>query len=217
MLVINEKNLDSVSKTAEILAAGGVVAFATETVYALACDASNDAAVKKLYQVKNREESKPIAVLLKNLEAAKNNFFIDQINESVINEFMPGPLTLIVEAKNNSLSKLLNNGKKEIGIRIPDHKFSLSLLKEFGGIIAATSANISYNEPAINAQDVKNYFSEKIDLLVDGGICQHKIASTVARIKNNNIEIFRVGLIKKEQLLNCLLSSISTLKNSTLE
>jgi len=193
-----------IDKAVQILKNGGVISFATETVYALACDASNDKAIQRIYQLKNRSQNKPIAILVKNLSTAKKFLLINKIEEKIAKKFMPGPLTIIVKKKAAAnLSPLLNNGADEIGFRIPDDDFSLKLLKKFNGIIAATSANISDQNPAINNLEVENIFGKKIDLIIDGGTCKDKVASTVIMVtKNHQIKIIRKGLIKKQQLEN---------------
>jgi L-threonylcarbamoyladenylate synthase len=187
-----------------ILKNGGVISFATETVYALACDASNDKAIRRLYKLKKRSENKPIAVFVKNLSAAKKFLSINKITQKIARKFMPGPLTIIVKKKaGNGLSSLLNNGADEIGFRIPDDNFSLQLLKKFNGVIAATSANISGKNPAINSLEVSKYFGKKIDLIIDGGTCKDKVPSTVIVItKNHQIKIIRNGIITKKQIEN---------------
>ncbi|MCE3255307.1 MAG: threonylcarbamoyl-AMP synthase [Rickettsiaceae bacterium] len=193
-----------VSEASKILKNGGIICFATETVYALACDASNDLAVAKLYKIKKREPKKPIAVFVKDLAMAKQLLDLNTKEIAIAEKFMPGMITLVAkkrapQIKTISISSLLNSNIKDLGFRIPDHKFCLDLLNEFNGVIAATSANPSNKEPAISYNQAKEYFQDKVDLIIDGGICVHKIASTVLRV-GREIEIIRPGLITKDQL-----------------
>jgi L-threonylcarbamoyladenylate synthase len=181
---------------------GKVIAFATDTVYALACDAKNDAAINRLYQLKARSIDKPIALLVKNLSVAKTNFFLSKKEEKIAQNFMPGSLTMVVhKLPGSSLSEALNPNSKTIGFRIPNHDLALKLLAKCD-MIAATSANLSNQPPAIDAQSVINYFGDKIALVIDGGICRDKIASTVIKLTADNIQVLRSGLISQAQIEN---------------
>ena len=220
MKIIKETDSGSVLETIKILKSGGIASFATETVYALACDAGNDNAVKKLYKIKQRQISKPISLLVKNLATIRKNFILSREEEIVANKFMPGAITLILQKKDNvnNLSSLMNEGSNIFGVRIPNHQFTLLLLHEFNFMLAATSCNISNQNPAINALDVVNYFNDEIDLLIDGGSCAEKIASTVVKINNKeHVEILREGLITKNQILESISTFNEISENSTLE
>lgn len=200
MIIINEDNPAAVQIAVQKLKAGEIICFATETVYALACDATNDLAVGKLYQLKGRDAKKPIAVFAKDLAVAENFLQFSDVEKKLAQRLMPGAITLILQKRASSISKLLNNNSAELGLRIPDHKFSLNLLNAFDGIIAATSANITNEAAAINCAQVKNYFGEKIDLIIDGGTCLNKIASTVLKIDGKNAKILRPGAVLEQQI-----------------
>jgi L-threonylcarbamoyladenylate synthase len=219
MLVIKETLDNAAEIGAEALKNNQVICFATETVYALACDATSDVAVKRLYKIKQRDMKKPIAVFVKNLEAAKEFLNFNEIENKIAENFMPGMITLILNKKiipNQNIkyrqnikdgvliSSFLNKNENTLGLRIPDHKFCLELLKNFNGVIAATSANISKEAAAIDFEQVKQYFSDKIDLIIDGGICKNKLSSTVLKVDDDQINILRQGLITKSQILNSL-------------
>lgn len=203
--ILKESDKSAVKTVIEVLKNDGIVCFATETVYALACDASSDIAVAKLYELKKREENKPIAVFVSDIKTAKKFLEFNDLEEQIAKKFMPGMITLILKQKQNKRSKskpslLLNKGGKDLGLRIPNHQFCLKLLSKFGGIIAASSTNISGEDPAIDFKTAKKYFSESVDLIIDGGVCSHKIASTILKIENGKIKIVREGLIDKNQL-----------------
>jgi L-threonylcarbamoyladenylate synthase len=203
--ILKESDESAIKVAIEILKNDGIICFATETVYAISCNASSDIAVAKLYQLKKREEDKPIAVFVSDIKTAKKFLEFNDLEEKISKKFMPGMITMILKQKPNQISKikpslLLNKGKKNLGLRIPDHAFCLKLLSEFGGIIAASSANESFKDPAIDFASAKKYFAGKVDLIIDGGICSHKIASTILKIENDKIKIVREGLIGKNQL-----------------
>jgi L-threonylcarbamoyladenylate synthase len=205
MIIIKEKDPNATKIAAEILRNNGIICFATETVYALACNAISDEAVLKLYKTKKRDLDKPISIFVKNQKMAEKFLFFNEAEKKISKNFMPGMITLVLKKKETDLpelkiSSLLSNGEN-IGLRIPNHKFCLELLNEFGGIIAATSANPSEKMPAINFDQAKEYFNNKIDLIIDGGICAHKMASTVLEV-DGGIKIIRSGAISKNQLEN---------------
>ncbi|MFT6220410.1 MAG: tRNA threonylcarbamoyl adenosine modification protein (Sua5/YciO/YrdC/YwlC family) [Rickettsiales bacterium] len=194
MIIIKESNPKAVSTAIEALKNDGVICFATETIYALSCNAFSDKAVKKLYEIKKRDTSKPIAIFANNLDMAKRFLHFNEIEERVARKFMPGMITLILnKISNTKLSNYLNVDDN-LGLRIPDHQFCLKLLTKFNQPIAATSANFS--------KQALNFCDNKVDLIIDGGICEHKIASTVLRVENG-IKIVRKGLITQRELNLC--------------
>lgn len=207
MKVLKESDKLATKLAVQVLNNDGIICFATETVYALACNAASDAAVQKLYQLKKRDENKPIAIFASNLKTAKKILKFNKAEEKIAEKFMPGMITLILKQQalkkqKIKVSKLLNNKDKTLGLRIPNHEFCLKLLLEFNGIIAATSANTSSEPAATDFEQANKYFKNKIDLMIDGGICHHKIASTIIKIENKKIKIIREGLITKKQLDN---------------
>lgn len=204
-MIIKEQNPSAISSAVEKLKNGEVICFATETVYALACDAANDLAVTKLYQLKKRQPQKPIAIWTKNLAMAEKILQFNAVEKKVAQRLMPGAITLILQKKAIAdkkyfISQLLNNNGAELALRIPQHQFSLKLLEAFDGVIAATSANISDNDPAVNCEQITNDFGKKIDLIIDGGTCANKMASTVLKIDGKNVKIIRAGKILQQQI-----------------
>jgi L-threonylcarbamoyladenylate synthase len=203
-MILKQSDPSASKISAKILKNNGIICFATETVYALACNASSDLAVAKLYQIKQRDLKKPVAIFVKNLATAKQLLRFNKDEETIAEKFMPGMITLILQKitnadQKNNVSSLLNNNDQNLGLRIPDHKFCQELLNEFDGIIAATSANSSGQPAATDFTKSLQYFKKKIDLIIDGGVCAHKIASTVLRIEDG-VQIIRSGLITKNQL-----------------
>ena len=209
MLIIKEQEDSAIIEAVKALKAGQIISFATETVYALACDAANDKAVSKLYQIKQRQANKPIAVFAANLKMAEKFLIFNKIEKKIADNFMPGAITLIlkkkkISANNYGLSPLLNRSSQDLGFRIPDHSFTLKLLKSFkDGFIAATSANISNKKAAVNCQEVVKYFGDKVDLIIDGGKCLYQIASTVVKVDNKGkINIIRQGLVTEQNIVS---------------
>jgi len=200
-MIINQKDPNSILQAVKILNSGGVIAFATDTIYGIACDANNEKAVKKLYKLKKRDEEKAIAVFVKDLDMAKKIAIFDDLSLKIANKFLPGALTLILPKKdNNKISNLVNKNNQYIGIRIPNHEFSLKLLEKFSGILAVTSANIADQKPAENILQIQQYFLDDIDLIIDAGVLENK-SSTIVKVNNDKIQILREGLITQEEIL----------------
>jgi L-threonylcarbamoyladenylate synthase len=205
MLIIKEEDVNAIELAIQFLQAGKLIAFATDTVYGIAADASNEKAVEQLYKIKNRQENKPIAIFINNLSDAKKIFKFGSLADKIAEKFLPGPLTMVLERQQHCQIKLasnLNHNQNNfLGFRLIDREFISNLLNKFSGTLAVTSANSSGESAAIDAKEVANYFQNHNILVIDGKITGNKIASTVIKISNNNLEILRHGAIEKEQLL----------------
>jgi L-threonylcarbamoyladenylate synthase len=200
--IILEEDQNAVLEACNTLKEGEVIAFATDTVYGIAVDASNPKAVEKLYEIKKRQTQKPIAIFVKNIETAEKILSFCELSKKIAKKFLPGKLTLVLQKKQNIEEKLaanLNNKDNYLGFRIVDRQFINQLMIKFDGILAVTSANLSNELPALNAKDVEKYFLDsKLSLIVDGGTIEDNDVSTVIKIKDEEIEILRHGAIKEE-------------------
>lgn len=208
MQIIKESDLNAVDLACDFLRAGKIIAFATDTVYGLAVDASNFEAVESLYKIKNRDEKKPIAIFVKDLAAAKKIFLFDETSDKLAAKFLPGSLTLVLEKKSTIVpelaSNLNQNNNKFLGFRIIDNDFIQNLLQKFNGILAVTSANKSTEKAARSAAEVEKYFKfSHLDLLIDGGFSKQETASTVVKIADGKIIILRNGLTNITDYENC--------------
>jgi L-threonylcarbamoyladenylate synthase len=197
--IIKESNSLSVSRACKILRQGGVISFPTDTVYGLAADASNFEAVEKIFKLKTRDPKKPIAIFVKDLEAARKIFLFDELTEKFAKKFASQSLTLVLEMKANISDKLASNlnlnNEKFLGFRIVNHNFVKNLLADFDGILAVTSANPSGENAALSAEEVEKYFSNSnLDLLIDGGKSKNTVASTVIKINEGRADILRGNL-----------------------
>lgn len=207
MQIILEKNKDAVKLASEFLRAGKLISFAADTVYGIAVDASNSEAVAKLYDLKERDFKKPVAVFVKDIATAKSILCFDEIAKKVAAEFLPGALTLVLKQQDNVGKKIaanLNSEAKDfLGFRIVDRAFVKNLMADFGGILAVSSANKSGVDPASSALEVAKYFSDcALDLVIDGGELSQKIVSTVVKISAGEIEILRQGAIAESLIKN---------------
>ena len=204
MQIIKEEDQSAISLAIDSLQKGKIIAFASDTIYGLAVDATNSKAVEALYEIKKRDSKKPIAIFVKNLKKAEEIFIFDEQSKRIAKKFFPGNLTLVLKTKINNPAKLAPNLNKShdgfLGFRIIDSEFTNNLFKKFDGILAVSSANFSNQEPAFDAKKVEEYFFNSDILLIDGGVSKNKIPSTVIKFINNKIEIIRSGLISETEL-----------------
>ena len=202
MLLVNlEINIEDVLFNAvETLKNGGIIAYPTETFYALGVKFDVEDSLKRLLEIKKRPGDKAIPLIIGNREILYSiTSSISNKAEILINRFWPGPLTLILCAKEN-LSDYITAGTSTIAVRVPGESFALQLVKAAGFPITATSANPSGMQPAQNAETVIKYFDEKVDLIIDGGYTPGGSPSTILDVTGDEIKIIREGAIKKEHL-----------------
>jgi len=195
------ENQDPVIQQAKsILLQGGVVACATESFYGLAVDARNEAAIRKLFSLKNREAGKPVLILIPSAESlAEYVTHIPPIAFPLIHAFWPGGLTLIFEAS-KKISPLLTGGTGTIGIRLSNHPIPTALARAIQGPITGTSANISGRPPCRRAEEVVAYFGQRIDLIIDSGETDGGAGSTVFDMTTDPLRIVREGMVTRQSL-----------------
>jgi L-threonylcarbamoyladenylate synthase len=170
----------AVAEAARTLAAGGLVAFPTETVYGLGADATNAEAVARLYQAKGRPAFNPLISHVADLAAAEHIGRFDAQAAALARAFWPGPLTLVLPKTGAcAVSELATAGLDTIAIRIPSHPTALAILRAFGKPVVAPSANISGHVSPTTAAHVQGDLDGRIDLIVDGGPVEVGVESTI--------------------------------------
>jgi len=180
----------------EVLQAGGVIAFPTETYYGLGVDPFNQAALKKLFQIKKRAAHLPILVLVENIAQAGQlaELPLPATFTRLSAKFWPGPLTLICKAHDH-LPRELTGYTDSIGMRQSSNAIARQLVSCFGKPVTATSANISGHVAAVNASQVAAIFSDTIDYIVDGDETPGGKGSTLVRCEEDSIECIRNGAL----------------------
>jgi L-threonylcarbamoyladenylate synthase len=202
----DEINIQHLQQAADVVLSGGVIAYPTDTIYGLGANALDAAAVAKVFELKQRDKSRPILVIAYDLKQIEN--LVTTIPESAIqlaHHFWPGPLTIVFNASPKIASALLGPGNT-IGIRIPDNIICQELLRRCGVPITSTSANISRGRNPVSIDDVIANFGDRLDLFIDGGVASSDIPSTVVDISTKKPIIRREGRIKKsiiEQTISC--------------
>lgn len=201
LLKVNDENLPDVLKRAAlILDNSGVVAYPTETFYGLAAKFDDAEALTKLYELKNRPEGKPMPLILgsKDLISVVTES-LNNIESALAEEFWPGPLTLLLNARAR-LHDFIVSGDGKVAVRIPGESFAFYLAKELEYPITSTSANPSGEIPPQDADTVRKYFNDKLDLIIDGGKTKGGLPSTIVSAKEDSIEILREGAVGRETL-----------------
>lgn len=169
---------------------GGLAAFPTETVYGIGVDAYNPDAVHRLCNIKCRPEDKPLSLNISTFNEVYN--LVDTVPpfaERLMERYWPGPLTIVFPGPGGG-----------VGIRYPAHPVANRLIKLAGRPLIMPSANISGEEPAVNARQVSEVFDGQVDVIVDGGEASVKIASTVVRVSGDSFEVIREGVITEEMI-----------------
>ena len=178
-----------------ILRRGGLVAFPTETVYGLGADASNPAAVARIYEVKGRPAGHPVIVHIGDVgQLARWAREIPEAATKLAARFWPGPLTLVLR-RAPGVGSHPTGGQDTIGLRIPGHPVALQLLREFSGGIAAPSANRFGRISPTTAEHVRSDLGSEVDLVLDGGACEIGIESTIVDLSRGRPVLLRPGRI----------------------
>ena len=192
---------ENLIRAGEMIRAGELVAFPTETVYGLGADGLNKSAREKIYLAKGRPSEKPLTLHVADLEQVEQVAKISATAEKLFEKFCPGPLTIILQKQKNLPDFV---AKKTVGIRFPDNEIALKLIKFSNCPIAAPSANISGQTPPKNAQDVLKNLGGKVPIILDGGECQFGISSTIIDLSDDEPKILRVGAIPPEEIISSL-------------
>lgn len=196
----NKLDYEELKIPAKIIKEGGIVIFPTETVYGIGTNGLNKEAIKKLYEVKQRPLNKPISLLVSNIEmveqVAKN---ISKLEYKIMQNFFPGPLTIILEKK-DIVPNILTSNTNTVGIRMPSGEIARKLIEYAGVPIATPSANISGKPSGTNIKDIQKDFEGKVDYFIDNGESKLGIPSTIVRVINDEIHILRQGSISMEQI-----------------
>src|SRR5580704_12128246 len=173
-------NEAAVATAARYLAEGGLVAFPTETVYGLGADATNPAAIARLYQAKGRPAFNPLIAPVGDIDAARRIAVFDAQATILAEAFWPGPLTLVLPKTTDCpVADLATAGLETVAIRVPAHPVALAILRAFGRAVVAPSANLSGHVSPTTAAHVESDLAGRIDLIVDGGPVEVGVESTI--------------------------------------
>jgi len=193
----------AVRAAARLLAAGGVVVYPTETLYALGVDACNAPALQRLIALKAREPGKPIAVLVS--ERSMVHEIVEEVSggaAALMRRFWPGPLTIVLRAR-PTVSEMLTAESGGIGVRLSSHPLATELVRLLGRPVTAPSANPAGSRPPACVEDARAYFGARVEDYLDGGRLPGEPPSTVVDMRDD-LRIIRAGAVPADALRACL-------------
>ena len=207
-MFLSKCSTETISTAAKSLAVGNLVAFPTETVYGLGADATNSAAIAKIYKAKGRPADHPLIVHISSIDAIGE--WASDIPEYAINlarDFWPGPMTLVFN-RSELAKDFITGNQNTVGLRVPNQPIALALLQEFeklgGKGIAAPSANrfgaVSPTTAQAVIEELSDFLDAENDLILDGGPCQVGVESTIIDCTSDTPQILRLGAITKEMI-----------------
>ena len=188
---------------AKLIKEGKVIVCPTDTVYGLVCDATNQKAIQKLFQIKKRDLKKPIPIFVKDIKMARKFAIINKPKEEFLKKVWPGKVTVILKKK-KGLAKIIFGEGKTIGLRIPKHKIINQLLSIINCPLTGTSANIASQPHSTKIKKIIKQFENKKlqpDLILDAGNLKPSKPSTVVDLTGSKLKILRAGAVRKEKLI----------------
>jgi L-threonylcarbamoyladenylate synthase len=201
---------EKINLASQIVKKGGVVAFPTDTFYGLGCDPFNEEAVERIFEIKQRPSTKAILLLVASLEA------IEKVAQPIPEESLsgkrfsllkerlwPGPLTIVLPAR-ESLPANLVSSLRTIGVRYPDYRPAIDFVSAVGGVITATSANLSGFPPAQTAEQVAAQIGRDLDYILDSGACPGGLPSSVIDLTSDPPVLVREGAVPRSILASLL-------------
>ncbi len=193
ILSINPDNPNKrhVLQVVECLRQGGVIIYPTDTTYGIGCDIFNRKGVKKIFQIKQRENRKPFSFICSDLAEISNYAQVSNFAFKIMKRHLPGPYTFVLEAT-KIVPDSLSTKQKTVGVRIPDNKICRDIVKGLGHPLVTTSANISGEETPQDPHNIDDVMGRMVDMIVDGGISLGE-PSTVISLVNDEIEVLREG------------------------
>lgn len=185
----------AIARAAQLLKQGRLVAFPTETVYGLGADASNAEAVARIFAAKGRPSDHPLIVHIAGAEAMADwAAFVPEAATRLAARFWPGPLALVLK-KQPWVPLAVTGGQDTVALRVPNHPVALSLLRAFGGGVAAPSANRFCRISPTLAEHVADELGDAVDMILDGGACQVGVESTIVDLSGERPRLLRPGQI----------------------
>jgi L-threonylcarbamoyladenylate synthase len=182
--------LENIKEAAGAVKNGGLVVYPTETVYGLGCDPFNASAVKRLIKTKGARD-KPLPILAYSVHDVKRVAELTEKGEELARKFWPGPLTLILPRK--GLPDIVTLGSATVGVRIPKNGVALKLLEFSGGLLVGTSANKTGAQPSSTALEAYEQLKDEVDVVLDGGVVEFGVSSTVLDLTSSDHKIIRKG------------------------
>jgi len=193
IITINPKNPQRrlIRRVVEVLEGGGVIGYPTDTIYGVGCDLFNQEAIRKIHRLKKLEEKKPLSFICSDLKDISRYAYVSNYAYKMMKRLLPGPYTFVLKAT-KLVPKIAMTKQNTVGIRIPDNKICLALVKELGHPIISTSVSKPdeglFNEPA----EIEERFGKQLDLVIDGGVivAEH---SSIIDLTGDSPKVIRKG------------------------
>jgi L-threonylcarbamoyladenylate synthase len=190
-------------KCASIVKRGGVVVFPTDTIYGIGCDPYNDAAVKRIFRIKGRDEKKPLPVLAYSAQDAEKLIALGRTGMALAKKYWPGALTIVAPITDNRISPIVTAGSMNLAARVPANRCVLLLLKHCKYLVG-TSANLSGQKSLKSVKEVLGSGLAGFDALLDGGAVEKGVESTIVDVAGATPKVVREGAIKAEEIYRSL-------------
>jgi L-threonylcarbamoyladenylate synthase len=185
---------EHIASTVDRLRHGAVIAFPTDTLYAVGCRAADPAAVARLYRVKRRAANQPMVWLVRDRTQVAGIAIVDARADALMTRFWPGALTLVLPARDGK-------GSPTIAVRAPNHPVALALIEQLGEPLASSSANRAAAPPPVDADQVIAGLGDELDIVLDGGQCQIGEPSTILDLTASAPRVLRQGAIAEAELI----------------
>ncbi len=214
---LNKNYDEAIEEACRVLKLGGVIVYPTDTVYGLGANACDNLAVDQVFKIKKRSHTKPLPILVRNLDWVMELVYVDHRNRKIIESVWPGTVTVILP-KRDYVSPLVTAKGFSVGVRIADFPFVDLLLGKFGYPLTATSANISGEEATSDINTVMARFASaarRPNLVLDAGILPKSQPSTVLDLTGDQPKILRVGPSRPDQLLKLLSLNVKDEKSNS--
>ncbi len=180
------------------LRSGQLIVYPSDTIYCIGADIYDEQSVKKVFMAKNRPFDMPVSVCVPNPKVASEVGYIDRIARKLMDEFMPGPLIMLVDKKED-VPDLLTAGTNTVGIRIPSHPLPLRIMEEFGPLTSA-SANLHSKQSPVTVESCRKDLGSKISIYLDCGRTKYGVQSTIVDATGGSLKVVREGPIERSRI-----------------
>ncbi|GAM09985.1 putative protein [Geobacter sp. OR-1] len=194
LLAINHENPQPrlIGMVGELLEKGGIIAYPTDTTYGIGCSIFNKRGIERIYQLKHREKKKPFSFICANISEVARYAKVSNYAFKVMKRYLPGPFTFVLDA-GSIVPELLLTKQKTVGIRIPDNRICLDIVRRLSHPIITTSANRSGEDPIGDPRLIVDEMGNDLDIIVDGGLLPADVSSVISLI-GDRPEVLRVGV-----------------------
>ncbi|MEN8243527.1 MAG: L-threonylcarbamoyladenylate synthase [Thermodesulfobacteriota bacterium] len=181
-----------VRKVADTLKGGGIIAYPTDTHYGIGCDIMNKKAIERIYQIKQRNKNKPFSFICSGLKNISRYAKVSNYAYRTMKRLLPGPYTFILEGS-KMVPKMMLTKRKTAGIRVPDNRICIDLIRQLGNPIISTSASLPNNDVLQDPSLIHEHLNSRLDLVIDGGPVPGRPSSVISLI-HDEPEVLRAGL-----------------------